>query len=68
MNKEVRNITTMNLSIPLDLSMQLTRRVADLKEAGMQDVTKSGLLLRYAQQGLMMDQDGVSEPIEITNK
>ena len=63
MNKEVRNTTGLNLVIPASLSAQLSHRVIDLRASGA-DITKSSLILQYAQRGLYEDQDGISEPIE----
>lgn len=62
MVKENRNITTMNLQIPLSISMALSKRVCSLREIGI-DTTKSSLLISYAQRGLYEDKDGESEPV-----
>jgi hypothetical protein len=52
----------MNLSIPLDLSINLSHKVLEMRSAGI-DTTKASLILKYTQQGLSMDNDGISEPI-----
>jgi hypothetical protein len=59
MNKEQRNTTGLNLQIPLNISMALSKRVCDLKESGSL-ITKSELILHYANRGLHEDQDGQS--------
>jgi len=65
MAKEQRNTTTMNLHIPIDVSMALSKRVCDLKQSG-SDCTKQSLILSYAQRGLLMDKDGESMPVKDT--
>lgn len=62
MEHEKRSIG-MNLSIPLDLSIRLSRKVLDYKEAGI-PTTKETLLLKYAKTGLELDQDGESMPVK----
>jgi hypothetical protein len=62
-DREVRTATGLNIKIPLDLSMQLSKRICDLRQSG-SDITKSDLILKYAKEGLQQDQDGQSEPIQ----
>lgn len=61
MEAEKRSIG-MNLSIPLDLSIKLSRKVLDYKELGI-PTTKETLLLKYTRTGLELDADGESIPV-----
>jgi hypothetical protein len=57
--------TGLNIKLPLSLSMQLTRRVADLRESGA-TITKEKLLLLYCERGLKDDAPGESMPVKDT--
>lgn len=64
MKAEKRNTTGINLKLPSDLSIALSRRVIDLRESGMK-LTKEQLILKYASAGLKADEPG---PYEAINK
>lgn len=62
MSQQEKRSIGMNLSMPLDLSIQLSRKVLDYRQAGI-PLTKETLLLRYASMGLAQDVEGDSMPI-----